>query len=141
MNFISSFGDRLKICRFWQLLLLILHLRGTGRDEPMLMAIELWKRKNISILLWDMLMREVVRQCNVQDLLLLFREELNGLLQVMLHRSVPFDFPTAAGVVLRPDFKEITLDEAFEMIAGYDIQKEYKILYLYAESDPECGRR
>lgn len=38
-------------------------------------------------------------------------------------QTVPGDFPTAAAVVLRPDFKGMTLDEAFELIAGYDIQK------------------
>jgi type 1 glutamine amidotransferase len=38
-------------------------------------------------------------------------------------QEVPFDFPTAADVVLRPDFTEITFNEAFENIGGYDIQK------------------
>jgi len=39
---------------------------------------------------------------------------------------VPFDFPSAAGVVLRPDFKEISLDEAFTKIGSYDIEKSTK---------------
>ncbi|MFH0843260.1 MAG: ThuA domain-containing protein [Bacteroidota bacterium] len=41
-------------------------------------------------------------------------------------REVPFDFPTAAGPVLRPDFTEITYDEIFENIRDYDISKSTK---------------
>lgn len=41
-------------------------------------------------------------------------------------QEVPFDFPTAAGPVLRPDFKEITYDEVFENIGNYDISKSTK---------------
>jgi type 1 glutamine amidotransferase len=43
-------------------------------------------------------------------------------------QPVPWDFPTAAGVVLRPDFKEITLNEAIENIGRYDISKSTKNL-------------
>jgi len=38
-------------------------------------------------------------------------------------QEVPSDFPTAAAPVLRPDFKAITITEAFRMITDYDIQK------------------
>jgi type 1 glutamine amidotransferase len=41
-------------------------------------------------------------------------------------QPVPFDFPSGAGVVLRPDFKEISLDEAFSMLGSYDIAKSTK---------------
>jgi type 1 glutamine amidotransferase len=43
-------------------------------------------------------------------------------------QKVPWDFPSAAGVVLRPDFKEITLDEAFANIGNYEIAKSTKYL-------------
>jgi hypothetical protein len=43
-------------------------------------------------------------------------------------QKVPWDFPSAAAVVLRPDFKEITLDEAFANIGNYDIAKSTKYL-------------
>jgi type 1 glutamine amidotransferase len=43
-------------------------------------------------------------------------------------QKVPWDFPSAAGVVLRPDFKEITLDEAFDKIGNYEIAKSTKYL-------------
>ncbi len=41
-------------------------------------------------------------------------------------QEVPFDFPTAAGIVLRPDFKMMTLDEAFGNIVSYNIEKSTK---------------
>lgn len=43
-------------------------------------------------------------------------------------QKVPWDFPSAAGVVLRPDLKEITLEEAFANIGNYDIGKSTKYL-------------
>jgi hypothetical protein len=43
-------------------------------------------------------------------------------------QAVPFDFPTAAGVVLRPDFKEITVEEALANIGNYEIAKSTKYL-------------
>jgi hypothetical protein len=43
-------------------------------------------------------------------------------------QAVPFDFPNPAGVVLRPDFKEMTLDEALEKLGDYDIAKSTKYL-------------
>jgi hypothetical protein len=43
-------------------------------------------------------------------------------------QKVPWDFPSAAGVVLRPDFKEMTLDEAFANIGNYEIPKSTKYL-------------
>jgi uncharacterized protein len=46
-------------------------------------------------------------------------------------QSVPSDFPTAAGVVLRPDFKAMTLDEVLANIGNYEISKSTKyITYL-----------
>jgi type 1 glutamine amidotransferase len=43
-------------------------------------------------------------------------------------QSVPSDFPTAAGVVLRPDFKAMTLDEVMANIGKYDVSKSTKYL-------------
>jgi type 1 glutamine amidotransferase len=43
-------------------------------------------------------------------------------------QKVPWDFPSTAGVVLRPDFKEMTLDEAFANIGNYEITKSTKYL-------------
>jgi hypothetical protein len=43
-------------------------------------------------------------------------------------QRIPFDFPSVAGVVLRPDYKEITLNEAISKLGGYDIAKSTKYL-------------
>jgi uncharacterized protein len=43
-------------------------------------------------------------------------------------QKVPWDFPSAAGAVLRSDFKEITMDEVMANIGGYDISKSTKNL-------------
>ena len=38
-------------------------------------------------------------------------------------QDVPFDFPRSSGVVLRPGFKEITLETAIANVGSYDIAK------------------
>lgn len=43
-------------------------------------------------------------------------------------QKVPFDFPNASGVVLRPDFREITFEEALENIKTFEIGKSTKNL-------------
>ena len=41
-------------------------------------------------------------------------------------QEVPFDFPTAAGPVVRPGFKSMTDEEVFTNIGSYDISKSTK---------------
>jgi type 1 glutamine amidotransferase len=48
-------------------------------------------------------------------------------------QKVPWDFPSTAGVVLRPDFKEMTLDDALANIGSYDIAKSTKY-FSYLQS-------
>lgn len=45
-----------------------------------------------------------------------------------VNQHVPSDFPSAVGVVLRPAFKEMTLDEALNQIGNYEIGKSTKYL-------------
>ena len=55
-------------------------------------------------------------------------------------QEVPFDFPTAAGAVLRPDFKAVDIDEAFNKLAEYDIQKSTKYFtYLQSQIRKAAG--
>ena len=49
-------------------------------------------------------------------------------------QKVPWDFPSAAGVVLRPGYKELTLEEAIANIGGYDIAKSTKNLSFLQSS-------
>ena len=48
-------------------------------------------------------------------------------------QEVPYDFPTAAAPVLRPDYLPVTLDVAFEQIVSYDISKSTKY-YTFIKS-------
>jgi type 1 glutamine amidotransferase len=48
-------------------------------------------------------------------------------------QEVPFDFPTAAGTVLRSDFKTITTDDLFDNIGNYDITRSTKY-FTYLQS-------
>jgi type 1 glutamine amidotransferase len=58
-------------------------------------------------------------------------------------QAVPYDFPTAAGVFTRPGFDEITIEQAFERLATYEIQKSTRYITLVrkaisdAAGDPE----
>jgi type 1 glutamine amidotransferase len=46
-------------------------------------------------------------------------------------QPVPYDFPSAAGVVLRPDYKAITLKDALSRLETYDITKSTRnLVYL-----------
>ena len=55
-------------------------------------------------------------------------------------QKLPWDFPSAAGVVLRPDYKEMTLEEAFTRIGGYDIAKSTKyLIYLQNNIRNQAG--
>ena len=48
-------------------------------------------------------------------------------------QSVPFDFPTVTGVVLRPDFKRSLSKRPLEKIDSYDIEKSTKY-FSYLQS-------
>jgi type 1 glutamine amidotransferase len=100
---------------------------GTMRDEPMLMAITYEKGR-----IFHTAMGHAdegggaAMQCT--GFIVTLQRGAEWAATGNVTQPVPFDFPSAAGVVLRPDFKEITLDEAFEKIGGYDISKSTKYL-------------
>jgi uncharacterized protein len=100
---------------------------GTMRDEPMLMAITYEKGR-----IFHTAMGHAdegggpAMQC--AGFIITLQRGAEWAVTGNVTQPVPFDFPTVAGVVLRPDFKEMTLDEAFEKIASYDIAKSTKYL-------------
>ena len=49
-------------------------------------------------------------------------------------QEVPFDFPTAADAVLRSNYAQITADEAYAMLAAYDIGKS-TLPYLWLQNE------
>jgi uncharacterized protein len=100
---------------------------GTMRDEPMLMAITYEKGR-----IFHTVMGHAdegggpAMQCT--GFIVTLQRGAEWAVTGTVTQAVPFDFPTAAGVVLRPDFKEITLDEALQKIGSYDVPKSTKYL-------------
>jgi len=98
---------------------------GTMRDEPVLMAITYEKGR-----IFHTAMGHAdegggpAMQC--AGFIVTLQRGAEWAVTGNVTQIVPFDFPSAAGVVLRPDFKEISLDEAFSRLGSYDIAKSTK---------------
>jgi type 1 glutamine amidotransferase len=100
---------------------------GTMRDEPMLMAITYEKGR-----IFHTAMGHAdegggpAMQC--AGFIVTLQRGAEWAVTGNVTQEVPFDFPSAAGVVLRPDFKEVTLEEALSKLGSYDIAKSTKYL-------------
>jgi hypothetical protein len=106
--------------------------RRIGRDEPVLMTIRYGKGRIFHTVLGH---ADVgggpAMQC--VGFITTLQRGAEWAVTGNVTQAVPFDFPTAAGVVLRPDFKEITLEEAIAKVGSYDLAKSTRY-FSYLQS-------
>lgn len=98
---------------------------GTMRDEPMLMVINYEKGR-----IFHTAMGHAdegggpAMQC--AGFITTLQRGAEWAVTGNVTQPVPLDFPSVAGIVLRPDYKEISIDDVFMRIENYDIAKSTK---------------
>jgi hypothetical protein len=98
---------------------------GTGRMEPVLVVRNYGKGRIFTTLIGSPDGKEN-RALHCTGLIVTLQRGAEWAATGSVTQEVPFDFPTAAGLVVRPDFKRVTLEEAFKNIVSYDIEKSTK---------------
>jgi len=112
---------------------------GTMRDEPMLMVISYEKGR-----IFHTAMGHAdegggpAMQC--VGFITTLQRGAEWAVTGKVTQQLPWDFPSIAGVVLRPDFKEITMDDAIANVGSYDIAKSTKYFsYLQSYLRKQAG--
>ncbi len=98
---------------------------GTGRHEPVLMAINYGQGRIFHTTLGHAEDKDSPA-LHCAGFIVTLQRGAEWAATGNVTQEVPADFPNAAGVVLRPGIKEITLDEAFMNLRSYEIGKSTK---------------
>jgi type 1 glutamine amidotransferase len=112
---------------------------GTGRSEPVLVVRNYGKGRIFATLIGTPDEKESPSM-HCTGFIVTLQRGAEWAATGSVTQEVPYDFPTTAGVVLRPDFKAITLDEAFKNLVSYDIPKSTKYFtYLQSQIRKAAG--
>jgi hypothetical protein len=99
--------------------------KGTGRDEPMLMVLSYGKGRIFHTVLGHADEGGgPAMQC--VGFIVTLQRGAEWAITGNVTQPVPFDFPNAADVVLRPDFKALTIEDDIANIPDYNIGKSTK---------------
>lgn len=99
--------------------------KGTGRDEPILMTISYGKGRIFHTVLGHADEGGgPAMEC--VGFIVTFQRGAEWAATGKVTQKVPYDFPNAAGVSLRTEFKVLTLEEDLAKIVNYDITKSTK---------------
>jgi type 1 glutamine amidotransferase len=106
---------------------------GTGRDEPMLMAINYGKGRVFHTAMGHA-DDDGGPAVECAGFIVTLQRGAEWAATGSVTQEVPSDFPTTAGVILRPDYDEITMEKALAIIGNYDIPKSTRYLtFLQSE--------